>query len=180
MTTHSGDGKAPECWVSVWISFFCFGESHNCESTEIHPEQTESRVRTDRWVHTDTHATCPVTFQTVPCQQQTTAVLHISHMEVLARSVIHLLSCFQNLLENVTKTFSTFPHVKLRHLLNWNTFCCVTADSYLTCSIWSLCDICVFTIRDVYSDSWAFFFSHTFFWASEKIGGFHFLARIFI
>lgn len=144
MTTHSGDGKAPECWVSVWISFFCFAESHNCESTEIHPEQTESRVRTDRWVHTDTHATCPVTFQTVPCQQQTTAVLHISHMEVLARSVIVTpFILFSKLAGKCDKdifhisTCKTTSPLKLEHfLLCYSRF---LFDVFNMVTVWYLC-----------------------------------------
>lgn len=150
MTTHSDDGNAPGTWVSVWISFFCFAESHNCESTENHAEQTESRVWIGGWVHTDTHAICPVSFLTVPCQQQTTAGLHICHTEMDrdtgALSSLHLLSCFWTCWKMWQKRFSIFPHAQLRHRLSWNTLCYVRAVSNLTCSIWSLCDICMFTI----------------------------------
>lgn len=74
---------------------------------------------------THTHAICTVTFQTVPCQQQTTAVLHIKlwlcHAEMDgeagALSSLHLLSCFLNFLENVIMRFSISPHENLRHLL---------------------------------------------------------------
>lgn len=130
----------------------------------------ENRVRVDIWMHTDTHATRPVTFQIVPCQQQTTAALHIKvcHMRMGrdTSALSRLLSCFQTCWK-MWQRFSIFAHVNLRHLLNRNTFCYVRAISFLTSSTWPLCNSWMFTIWDVYSDSF-FFFSHAFFESTKK------------
>lgn len=85
-----------------------------------------------------THVMCPVTFQTVPCQQQTTAALRRKqcHTEMDrntgAVSRLHLFILFSKLLENMTKIFLFFPNLSVRRLFVRNAFCDVGSVSVLT------------------------------------------------
>lgn len=135
MTTHLGSGNPPESPVSVWISFLCFSESHNYESTEIHRGQKEGKAYRLTDECTRTHATCPVTSPNSSppttnnsCSpHKTTSRRDGSKKETLALCRHCTFLFFFNLVFKVAGKcdgdFPIFPHPSVRH--NRNALCYV-------------------------------------------------------
>lgn len=120
MTTHSGNGSAPGSRVSVWISFFCFAESHSFASQQkFIPGGGRRRVvcgQTDEFAQTDARTRTrsrnfPKHFPANNKQQLFLTSVSRRWIEIRgALSSSHLLSCFRTRSENVT--FADFPYFR--------------------------------------------------------------------
>lgn len=120
MTTHSGNGSAPGSRVSVWISFFCFAESHSFASQQkFIPGGGDGESCADRQMslRRRTHARepGPVTFpNTSRPTTNNSCSSHLSHGDgsrygaLCHRHTFYLV--FRTRSENVT--FADFPYFR--------------------------------------------------------------------
>lgn len=188
--------------VSVWISHYCLAELHNFRQVNRNASRADGAScadRTHEFAQTRAEKKQNKKFashnfsQTVNRQQQTTAALqHLSHRDGWRYgrppSPSHLLSCFLELAGKCD--FFQIFHISPRTspLTGWNALCFVRAfrrfDVFNMAPAWYLS---VYRQRCLllWAVSLSLFLS--FFSASansseplKKIGGFHFLARIFI